>query len=114
LTLSILFRAPLLHLLYGDTYLRYSNGMVWMAVFYALWFAYWPLQTAFKAIRRSQPIFSANLAAILAMFTVGILMIRGWGVYGTIAGQALNSLLVALVLWASWLRGMRRFALHPE
>lgn len=114
LLLAMLFRVPLLRFLYGDTYLAYSNGMVWMAVFYALWFAYWPLQTAFKAIRRSQPIFSANLAAVLAMFTVGLLMIRGWGVYGTIAGQALNSLLVNLVLWGSWLRGTRRFALHSE
>jgi hypothetical protein len=31
-------------------------------------------------------------------------MIYQWGVYGTIAGQILNSLIVTLVLWISWSR----------
>jgi Na+-driven multidrug efflux pump len=73
-----------------------------MAIFYALWYAYWPLQTALKAARISRPIFIANLAATMAMFTVGIWMIYQFGVYGTIAGQALNALIVGLILWTSW------------
>jgi len=104
LALAILFPAPILRLLYGETYLPYSGAMSLMALFYALWFAYWPLQTALKAARFSRPIFIGNLAAILAMFTVGIWMIQKWGVWGTIGGQALNSLIVALILWLAWLR----------
>jgi O-antigen/teichoic acid export membrane protein len=102
LGLAILFPTPLLRLLYGETYLPYSEGMVLMAVFYALMFVYWPPQTAFKAIGASRPIFIANLAAILAMFTAGLWMIRQWGVFGTIGGQALNALIIAVVLWVSW------------
>jgi O-antigen/teichoic acid export membrane protein len=102
LLIAVLFPVPLLRLLYGETYLAYSSGMVWMAVFYALLYVYWPLQTALKAARFSRPIFIANLAATGAMFTVGIWMISRWGVYGTIAGQALNALIVALILWTSW------------
>ncbi len=102
LTMAVLFPEPLLRLLYGETYLAYSDGVALMALFYALWFAYWPLQTALKATRLSRPIFIANLAAILAMFTAGIWMIQRWGVYGTIAGQALNSLIVATILWGAW------------
>jgi O-antigen/teichoic acid export membrane protein len=102
LVLAMLFPEELLSLLYGDTYLEYSDGMVLMAAFYALWFAYWPLQTIFKAARISRPIFAANLAAIILMFTVGIWMIYRWGVYGTIAGQALNALVVNILLWSSW------------
>lgn len=103
LAIGILFPAPLLHLLYGDTYLEYSGGMLLMSIFYTLWFAYWPLQTALKAARFSRPIFAANLAAMATMFTVGVWMIHRWGVYGTIAGQALNALIVAIVLWIAWL-----------
>jgi O-antigen/teichoic acid export membrane protein len=99
---AVIFREQLLELLYGSTYLEYSNGVILMALFYALWFAYWPLQIILKAARISTPIFIANLFAILAMFTVGIWMIKRWGVYGTMAGQALNALVVFVVLAWFW------------
>jgi O-antigen/teichoic acid export membrane protein len=104
LMIAMLFPAPLLRLLYGETYVSYSSSMVLMALFYALLYAYYPLQTAFKAARLTRPIFLANLAAIGAMFTVGIWAILRWGVAGTIAGQALNALIVTLVLWSTWVR----------
>lgn len=102
LAIAIIFPAPLLHALYGDTYVGYSSAMVLMAIFYALLYAYTPLQTALKATHVSRPIFIANLAAILAMFTAGIWMILRWGVYGTIGGQVLNSLIVTAILWWAW------------
>jgi len=104
LSLAVLFPEPILRALYGETYLAYSDGITLMALFYMLWFAYWPIQIAFKAARSSRPIFLANLAATGAMFTLGIWMISRWGVYGTIAGQALNALVVGLFLWGTWLR----------
>lgn len=107
LTLAMLFPGPLLRLLYGETYLPYASSMAWMALFYALWFLYWPLQTAFKAARRSRPIFIANLAAIAAMFTAGVWAMRRWGLDGAIAGQALNALIVGGILWAAWRMGER-------
>jgi O-antigen/teichoic acid export membrane protein len=107
LGVAMLFPEQILRLFYGDTYLPFSNGVVLMAVFYALWFAYWPLQTAIKAARLSRPIFTANLLAILSMFTIGIWAILRWGVYGTIAGQALNALVLNLVLWGIWIRDRR-------
>ena len=107
LTFAVLFPEQLLSLFYGDTYLAYSQGVVLMAVFYALLYVYTPLQTALKAMRLSRPIFVANLIAILCMFTIGIWMILRWGVYGTIAGQALNALLVGAILWGAWI-GLRR------
>lgn len=108
LGLAVLFRDEILQMLYGETYLAYSNGMILMAVFYALWFAYWPLQTAFKAARFSRPIFVANLVAIGVMFTAGIWMIWQWGVYGTIAGQALNAGVVAVLLGTTWLTAIQK------
>lgn len=102
LAISVLFSEQLLSLLYGDTYLAYSNAMPLMALFYALWFSYWPLQSIFKAARLSRPIFVSNLVAIALMFTAGIWMILRWGVYGTIAGQALNALAVSVILWWTW------------
>ena len=102
LSIAILFPVPLLRLLYGDTYTPYSAGMVLMAIFYALMYAYWPMQTALKAARFSRPIFFAYLSATAAMFTVGIWMIQRWGVYGTISGQALNALIVTVILWGAW------------
>jgi len=103
LLLAIIFPVPVLKLLYGETYLGYRNGIYLMAIFYALLYASWPLQSAFKAARLSRPIFIANLAATGMMLTLGIWAILQWGVYGTIAGQALNALILNLVLWAIWL-----------
>ncbi len=103
LGLAVLFPEQLLGLLYGDTYLEYSNGIILMAAFYGLLFAYWPLQTTLKAARVSRPIFIANLLAMILMFSAGIWMIYRWGVYGTIAGQALNALVVNIVLWSAWI-----------
>jgi O-antigen/teichoic acid export membrane protein len=104
LAVAVLFRERLLHLLYGDTYLEYSPGIVLMVVFYALLYAYGPLQSAFKAMRISRPIFTANIIATIAMFTFGVLAILRWEVYGTLGGQVLNALLVNIILWASWMR----------
>ena len=47
--------------------------------------------------------FIANLLAMILMFSAGIWMIYRWGVYGTIAGQALNALVVNIVLWSAWI-----------
>lgn len=103
LTIAVLFPQELLSLVYGDTYIAYSNGVILMAIFYALLFAYWPLQSIFKASQHSRPIFIANILAIICMFTVGIWAILNWGVYGTIAGQALNALVINAVLWGVWI-----------
>lgn len=113
LVIAMFFPVPLLRLLYGETYVSYSNSMVLMALFYALLYAYYPLQTAFKAARLTRPIFLANLAAIGAMFTVGIWAILRWGVAGTLAGQALNALIVTLVLWSTWFRRTAVPAAYP-
>ncbi len=104
LGVAALFPKQLLYLLYGDTYIEYSNGMILMAIFYGLWFAYAPLQAVFKGGRISRPILIANSAATIAMFTVGLMLIMTWGVYGTIAGQALNAMIVNMILWGTWIR----------
>jgi O-antigen/teichoic acid export membrane protein len=114
LSLGVVFRTEVLSFLYGDTYLAYSGGVVLIAIFYALWFAYWPLQTAFKAIRYTRPIFIANLAAILAMFTVGIWMIQRWGVYGTFGGQALNAVVLTLIHGQAWLKRNLRSGIKEQ
>ncbi len=103
LTIGVIFREQLLTLLYGKTYLDYAPGVILMAIYYALWYAYWPLQSALKAARFSRPIFIANLVAIATMFTIGIWAIQRWGVYGTVTGQILNAVVINLVLWWIWL-----------
>jgi O-antigen/teichoic acid export membrane protein len=102
LAVAALLARPAMRLFYGETYTSFAPGMLWMTVFYALLFAYWPLQSALKAIRWTRPVFVANLLAILVMATAGVWAIARWGVYGTIAGQALNAAIVAAVLWTAW------------
>ena len=113
LTIAVLFPEQLLSLVYGDTYIAYSNGVILMAIFYALLFAYWPLQSVFKAAQHSRPIFIANILAIICMLTVGIWAILNWGVYGTIAGQALNALVINAVLWGVWISMKRSSREEP-
>jgi O-antigen/teichoic acid export membrane protein len=96
------FAAPLLRWLYGDTYVVYAPGVPIMALFYFLWYLYWPLQVSFKAVRQTRPIFVANLLAMASMLTVGLALIYRFGVYGTLSGQALNAFIVAVVLWLAW------------
>lgn len=107
LTLAVLFPGPILYIFYGETYLPYQQGLLWAALFYALWYAYWPLQSALKGIQKTFSIFSANVIAILSMFSVGLWAIQRWGLYGTLAGQALNALIVGCVLWATWFLRLR-------
>lgn len=102
LILVSVFAKPLLHLLYGDTYTGFAAGVPLMAIFYFLWFLYWPLQVAFKSSHSSRPIFIANMAAVVSMFTVGLWAIYRWNLYGIIGGQALNSLIVCVILWVVW------------
>ena len=105
---AMLFGEEILVLIYGDVYLEYSNGVVLMALFYALMFAYWPLQSIFKAAQLSRPIFIANVLAIISMFTIGIWAIINWGVYGTILGQVVNALVINIVLWGFWISLTRK------
>ena len=107
LVVAVAFAGPILRLLYGDRYVEYALGMRLMAIFYALWYSLWPIQSALKALERTRSIFVGSLAAMIAMATVGVWAIMTWGVYGTIAGQALSALILSLVLWATWLRWLR-------
>jgi O-antigen/teichoic acid export membrane protein len=102
LILATLFPEPLLRLLYGETYVAYSGSLFLMAIYYGLWYAYWPLQTAFKAIRLTSPIFIANIAAIICMFTIGVWGIQQFDINGAVGGQALNAFVISIVLWISW------------
>lgn len=104
---AVAFAEPLLRLLYGDTYVAYAPGMRLMALFYALWYAYWPVQSALKALERTRPIFLGSVAATVSMATVGVWAVLRWDVYGTIAGQALSAAILAAVLWGAWLRWKR-------
>jgi len=108
LIIATLFPEPLLRLLYGETYVAYSGSLFLMAIFYGLWYAYWPLQSAFKAVRLTSPIFIANIAAIICMFTIGIWGIQRFDINGAIGGQALNALVISIVLWLSWMRVKRQ------
>jgi O-antigen/teichoic acid export membrane protein len=104
LAVAVAFSEPLLRVLYGETYVDYAGGMKLMAVFYALLYSFWPIQSALKALERPKPIFVGSVAALLAMATLGVAAILRWEVYGTIAGQALSAAILAIVLWGTWLR----------
>jgi O-antigen/teichoic acid export membrane protein len=107
LLVAVWFAEPLLQLLYGPTYVGYAGGMRLMAIFYALLYSFWPIQSALKALERTRAIFYGSLGAMAAMATVGVWAILRWGVYGTIAGQALSAAILSLVLWSTWLRWRR-------
>jgi O-antigen/teichoic acid export membrane protein len=104
LILALVFTEPLLKLLYEDAYLFMSGGALWLVLFYFLWFTYWPIQSVLKAIKYTRPLFTANLIAIVCMFTLGLVAVRNWGVNGAYIGQGLNALITTIVLWRAWLK----------
>jgi len=108
LVVVALFPAPLMRLLYGAKYASYSGMLPLLALAYALWFAYAPLQACFKAIPWTRPVFLANVLATLSIFILGVLAIRAFGLAGAIGGQAVNSLLIGVILWVAWMRAPGR------
>lgn len=107
LVLVLIFTPTLLEYLKGDTYLPYADGIYVMALFYFFLYINRPLQMAFRAIRMGKQIFLANILAMVSMFTVGLWMINRWGLYGAIGGQALNAIIISLVLLIAWLRFLK-------
>lgn len=107
LVLVLIFTPQLLNLLKGDTYLPYADGILVMALYYFFIYLNRPLQMAFRAVRKGQQVFLANLLAMASMFTIGLWMIRRWGLYGAIGGQALNAIIISVVLLFAWIRFVR-------
>ncbi len=104
LVLAGIYAPQLLYLLKEDTYLPFADGIFVMILFYFFLYINWPLQIAFRAIRQGKQIFFANLLAIISMFTIGLWLIHRWGLYGAIGGQALNAIIVSLVLLIAWMK----------
>jgi O-antigen/teichoic acid export membrane protein len=94
-------------LLKGDIYLPYADGIYVMALYYLFIYLNRPLQMAFRAVRKGQQVFLANLLAMASMFTIGLWMIQRWGLYGAIGGQALNAIIISVVLCFAWMRFIR-------
>jgi O-antigen/teichoic acid export membrane protein len=107
LILVLIFTPQLLKLLSGNTYLPYADGIYVMALYYLFLYVNRPLQMAFRAIRQGRQIFIANIVAMVSMFTLGLWMIHTWGLYGAIGGQALNAIIISLVLILAWARFRR-------
>ncbi len=104
LVVVILFTPQLLLLISGETYLPYADGIYVMAVFYFFIYVNRPLQIAFRAIREGKQIFLANILAAISMFSIGFVIINRWGHYGAMGGQALNAIIISLVLLIAWCR----------
>ena len=102
LIVAVILTPQMLYILKGETYLPYANGIYLMALFYFFMFINRPLQMVFRAIRHGKQVFLANILAAVSMFTVGVWLINQWGFYGAIAGQALNAIIVSLVLLVAW------------
>ena len=108
LLLALLFPETLLQILYGNKYTDYANGIYIMVLFYLFLYLFWPIQISFKGLQKSRPIFLANFIAIFATFSAGVWAIYQWGVYGTIAGQTLNAVIIFIVLAIAY----RKFLNH--
>jgi len=107
--LLVTLAAPvLLEILFGDKYLAYVPAVGLFALQYGLWFSYFPFMVGLKAVQRTRPIFVAHALAIVAMFTVGIVLIQALGVYGAVLGQVLNALIALTVIGLAWRRESRR------
>lgn len=102
LSLMVILRKPILNFLFAGKYDHFADVVAVFAVYYLLWFSYWPLQALIKAHKITKPIFIANVIAVIVMFTVGFGLIKIWGVYGAVFGQSLNALVVSIILWFYW------------
>lgn len=108
LVIVLIFTPQFLYLLKGDTYLPYANGIYPMAIFYLFLFINRPFQMVLRAVRQGKQVFWANVLAAVSIFTVGLLLINRWGLYGAIGGQALNAIIISVFSYAAWKGFVRR------
>jgi len=101
----LLFRLPILRLLYGGKYLEYSGlpvllvGLVPLVT--ALSVAY---GVALRAAERPDSLFWANVAASVIAVTVGLCLTVTWGAVGAIGGYLASYAVCAAASWLFYRR----------
>lgn len=100
-----IFRVQLIHLLYGEKYIKYSNfpvllvGVVPLVTVFAV-----VLGGALRACERPDWIFWGYLVGVALTVTVGICLAATLGVVGALAGYIVSYTLLATALWLFYRR----------
>lgn len=108
LTIVLIFTPQFLFILKGDTYLAYAKGIYPMVFFYLFLFINRPFQMVLRAVRQGKQVFWANVLAAVSIFTVGLWFINRWGLFGAIAGQALNAIIISVFSFFAWKKFLQR------
>jgi len=96
--------APLLNLLYGDTYAGGGSVVGLFGLFYLVVTPFAVLSGALRALRRTRPIFIAYLLASVTSVSLGWLLVARAGVEGAAAGMALSLIIVTIYCALAYIR----------
>jgi O-antigen/teichoic acid export membrane protein len=99
-----LFARPLVTLFYSSAYSAAAT-IVWpLGLAYLLSYAGRVLSIGLAAVQDTRPVFYAQLAAAATTFSVGLLLIRGYGLAGAAVGAAITQAVLAASLGWSFRR----------
>jgi O-antigen/teichoic acid export membrane protein/thymidylate kinase/tRNA A-37 threonylcarbamoyl transferase component Bud32 len=104
---AALFAGPVLWLFYGDKYLDAAPVLRLFAAYIFVNYMGVVLSTALKAKQLTFGIFISRLTTCLVTIPLGALMIVAFGIYGAVLGMMLNSLLLSLLYWRSYVQVCR-------
>jgi O-antigen/teichoic acid export membrane protein len=104
------FAAPLLQVVYGDQYAGYGWLLALLSLAYVLEYLSTLAAVGLKARRTSAPIFQAYLLSTLVVLSLGIAMVRAFGLAGAAAGHLVHVLILNGALWARYRRSVKSSA----
>ncbi len=104
---AVVFAGQLLWLFYGDKYVDAAPVLRLFALYIFVNYMGVVLSTALKAKQLTFGIFISRLTTCLVTIPIGALMIVTIGIYGAVLGMMLNSLLLSLLYWRSYVQVCR-------
>ena len=93
------FAQPIFSLVYGPEYARHSWMLSVVATAALIASLRSPIRIGLKALHQPRAVFSSYLASSLTNLTLGVLIVRWYGMAGLAIGLMLNSLVLQAMFW---------------
>jgi O-antigen/teichoic acid export membrane protein len=94
-----LLARPIFAFVYGPDYARHSWMLSVLSITTLIASLRSPIRIGFKALRQTEPVFKSYLASSVVNLTLGVLIVRWFGMAGLAMGLGLNSVVLQGMIW---------------
>lgn len=96
---AAIFARPIFAIVYGPEYARHSWMLSVLAIATLIASLRTPIRLGFKALRQTRAVFFSYLTSSMFNLTLGVLIVRWFGMAGLAVGLILNSLILQAMTW---------------